>query len=859
MPSSTLFRRLRIMLIALTGLVLLALIAATSYVVWTVRRSFPQVDGTLSVPGLTTRVEVVRDKWGVPQIYADNALDLFRAQGYVHAQDRFWEMDVRRHVTAGRLSEMFGPSTLKVDKLIRTMGWRKIAEQELERIDPETRRYLQAYAEGVNAYLDEREGAELGLEYTLLAMENGDYRPEPWTPADSLSWLKAMAWDLRANVTQEIDRALLTEKLSVDQIEQLYPPYPYGRHQPILSRGDVRGKRFDPEAPAPLRLPVGVRKQLAELSRELAKIPPLLGPNGTGIGSNSWVVSGALTTTGKPLLANDPHLAPKLPSIWYQMGLHCRKITGQCPFDVAGFTFSGVPGVIIGHNDKIAWGFTNLGADVSDLFLEKVRGDTYEYKGRQVSLEINQEIIKVAGQDDVLLTVRATKHGPLISDVSEEFRKAGAGAPLPESMREPRREYAVALSWTALKPSRTADAIFKLNTARNWTEFRAAAKLFAVPAQNMIYADTQGNIGYQMPGYLPLRNSGDGRWPVPGWVDSYEWKAAPVPFDQLPYALNPKEGYLVTANNAVIPPGYPYLITEDWDYGYRSQRITELLHQRLKENGNKVDAQALRDIQLDNRNPNAELLTPYLLRLRVDPFTREAQELLRHWDYTQPPESAAAAYFNAVWRQTLLLTFGDQMPKEVQPDGGDRWFEVVRGIIDEPDNPWWDDVRTPRRETRDDILRKAMRKARYELTRKLTKDPENWHWGRLHKMWLLNDTLGNSDDWLVKKLLNRGPYEVGGGESLVNATGWDAAKGYTTDWVPSMRMVVDLGNLDASTWINLTGASGHAYHGNYVDQAELWTRGEQLPWPFSEQAVRQAAENTLVLEPGPPLEGAVPG
>ncbi|MGH3327391.1 MAG: penicillin acylase family protein, partial [Streptomycetales bacterium] len=408
-------RRLRT--IAVIGAIMLTvvLIGGTVYVVWAVRRPFPVVEGALPVSGLTSTVRVVRDQWGVPHIYADDALDLFRAQGYVHAQDRFWEMDVRRHVASGRLAELFGAEQVQTDAFIRTLGWRRVAERELALLSPSTRRYLEAYAEGVNAYLGTRQGPELSLEYAVLDAANPEYHPDPWTPVDSLVWLKVMAWDLRTNVKEELARALAAAELPQERVEELYPPYPFERHQPIVRRGGVVEGHFLAGAePAPV--PDGASSRLTQLSELIEDIPPLLGDAGSGVGSNSLVVSGERTRSGRPILANDPHLAPSIPATWYQMGLHCTDVDEDCPFDVAGVTFSGVPGVIIGHNARIAWGFTNLRADVADLYLEDVDRDTYRYRGRSVPLELRRETIEVAGEEPVRITVRATRHGPLLSD-----------------------------------------------------------------------------------------------------------------------------------------------------------------------------------------------------------------------------------------------------------------------------------------------------------------------------------------------------------------------------------------------------------------------------------------------------------
>ncbi|MFG2485927.1 penicillin acylase family protein [Streptomyces virginiae] len=939
-------RRARLIVLVLV----LALVAGLGYgAYWSVdgvRASFPQTTGSLKVPGLTGTVDVKRDAHGIPQLYADNDDDLFRAQGFVHAQDRFWEMDVRRHMTSGRLSEMFGSGQVETDAFLRTLGWRQVAQEEFDKkLSTETKKYLQAYADGVNAYLKGKSGKDLSVEHAALELTD-DYQPEQWSPVDSVAWLKAMAWDLRGNMQDEIDRALMATKLSQAQIDELYPPYPFDRNKPIVEGGKVDGGKYTPQGvtgsgsgtgtgtgsgsgsgggntvgsqtstvTGPIGGPangladnvaaqgatVGLRTQLTSLADTLDKIPAILGPNGSGIGSNSWVVSGKYTTTGKPLLANDPHLSPQLPSVWYQMGLHCRTVSAQCQYDVAGYTFSGMPGVVIGHNTDIAWGMTNLGADVTDLYLEQVKPEGYVYDNKVLPFATREEVIKIAGGDSKKITVRTTNNGPLVSDRSEELGTVGSRAPVASSAPDRGDGYAVALRWTALDPGKSMDAVFKLDRAKTFDDFRKAAADFEVPSQNLIYADNRGpngNIGYQAPGRIPMRGQGDGRMPAPGWDSKYAWKggkdsnAGYIPQSEMPWDQNPSRGYIVTANQAVVETGtgagkYPNLLTTDWGYGARSQRINDLIEAKIKDGG-RISTDDMRTMQMDNSSEIAALLTPMLAKIEVsDPGVRAAQKLLDGWNYTQEPDSAAAAYFNAVWRHILKLSFGDKMPKELriegscmsvvgngtgpaddlaktvrecgtrdadsaQPDGGDRWFEVVRRLVKDEKSPWWTTPRTvtlPAATNRDELFARAMRDARWELTAKLGKDQSTWSWGRLHQLTLKNQTIGTEGPGFMQWLLNRGPWDVGGGEATVNATGWNASSGYGVTWVPSMRMVVNLNDLDKSRWINLTGASGHAYNAHYTDQTTMWAKGELLEWPFGKDAVEKATVDTLTLKP----------
>ncbi|MFE1308843.1 penicillin acylase family protein [Streptomyces sp. NPDC058755] len=887
----------------------LALIGGVAYgAYWsisTVRASFPQTTGSITLQGLSGPVDVKRDGNGIPQIYASSDEDLFMAQGFVQAQDRFYEMDVRRHMTSGRLSEMFGKGQVKSDEFLRTLGWDRIAKEEYDtKLSASTKKYLDAYAKGVNAYLQGKDGEDISLEYAALGFTN-DYKPAKWTPVDSVSWLKAMAWDLRGNMQDEIDRALMTSRLGPQQIEDLYPEYPYGRNKPIVQEGqysDVakafqqggatsgsQGTTGTTGSSTSSTAGSALTSQLAGLYKVLDNVPTAVGVNGQGIGSNSWVVAGKYTITGKPLLANDPHLSASLPSVWYQMGLHCRTVSSKCQYDVTGYTFAGMPGVIIGHNGDIAWGMTNSGVDVTDLYLEKLSGNGYLYHGKVRPFKSREETIKVAGGKSKTIVVRQTADGmPLLSDRDDELVQVGRKAAVNTAAPDRGDGYGIALRWTALDPGTSMDAVFALDKAADWSDFRSAAALFDVPSQNLVYASTDNHIGYTLPGRIPTRSSvDDGSIPAPGWDSKYRWTGF-IKQDELPYEYDPERGYIVTANQAVVDKDkYPYTLTTDWGYGTRSQRITDLIESKIKGTG-KISTDDMRQMQMDNSSEIAKLLVPKLLKINLDDKNvREAQKLLEGWDYTQDADSAAAAYFNSVWRNVLKLAFGNKLPKELrvkgqclwvdkidntgpvdddakvrecgqrdadqaQPDGGDRWFEVVRTLMDKPDSDWWKTPKSgtrPEAKNRDQLFARAMIDARWELTAKLGKDIDTWSWGRLHRLFLKNQTLGTEGPEFLQYVLNRGPWKLSGGEATVNATGWNAAGGYGVVWVPSMRMVVNLKDLDKSKWINLTGASGHAYSAHYTDQTSKWVKGELLPWSFSGKAVDASTSDTLVLKP----------
>lgn len=855
--------------------VVLALVVGLVAAVTVARRPLPVAGGAEVLPGLTGSVEVVRDEHGVPQVWADTTEDLMRAQGWVTASERFFQMDVRRHVAEGRLAELFGADAVPSDRLARTLGWARTARAELALVEPETRTALAAYAEGVNAYLDRHGTADLAVEYSLLGLGGVGYAPEPWSETDSLAWLKTVAWEVGGDLDAEVDRALTTAAVGEAVVDDLFPSTSVA--DPVVDQGAVVDGVFEQDAVTggtrnPLRPPyealdrpatgpaaLGVLRRTGEALDAL----PSWVARGAGRGSNAWVVDGEHSETGAPLLANDPHLDASLPGVWMQVGLHCREVSAACPYDVAGSSLPGVPGVVVGHNAEVAWGITSLGADVTDLFVEKMAGDTYRYEGESLPLRVRRERIQVAGGEAVEIEVRSTRHGPLLSEaldpVADVAEQAPGASGLEVGADEAVAEHAVAVRWTGLEPSTTADAVLALDRAGSWGQFRAAAARFALPALGLVYADSDGHVGFQAAGDVPVRKSGnDGALPVAGWRSETDWTGRTVPADGLPSVLDPEDGVLVAANQAVADSRYPALLTTTPDPGYRAARITEVLDGALAADG-RVSPQDLAELQGDDLHPLAGRLVPLLLDIDLpQDYPSDGQRLLATWDGRQSADSGAAAYFNAVWRSLLARTFHDELPVALRPDGGARWVAVVDRLLDRPASPWWDDLGTDDAiESRDDVLRAALLEARDDLTSRQAFDADEWAWGRGHVLELEAGTgpLWGSD--AVRRFLDRTGPPTGGSGVSVDATGWDAAAPddeptddpWAVTTAPSMRMVVDLGDLDASGWVSLAGVSGHPTSEHYDDQLEAWTAGELLAWPFSREAVDAAATDTLVLEP----------
>lgn len=808
--------------IGLALMILIALLGAGG-ALWFYRVShqpFPQTQGTISLPGLRAPVTVIRDRWGVPHIYASNPHDLFMAQGFLHAQDRFWQMEFWRHIGTGRLSEMLGKTTLHQDRFIRTLGWNRAAQQDLEALGPEERAILEAYAAGVNAYLEQNRD-RLPLEFTLFRLFGRRWEIEPWQPLHTAAWAKVMAWDLSGNWDKELLNARIVQKIGPEHLPELVLPYPADR--PVIV----------PTPVAETPLPEETVRALLDLGRGLQRMTLGDAPDR---GSNNWVVAGSRSVTGKPILANDPHLSIQMPSIWYEVALHCEPVTSECPIQVAGASFPGVPGVVIGHNDRIAWGVTNLGPDVQDLYMERVNPENpleVEFQGKWEPVQVITEEIRVAGQaEPVRLPVRITRHGPVINDVVEALT---------------RTQTLYAFRWTALEPSRIVRALLRLNWARNWEEFHKALADWDVPGQNFVYADVDGHIGYQATGRVPIRAKGNGLVPVPGWSGEYEWIGY-VPYEEMPRRLDPAEGFIVTANNAVVDPSYPHFLAAVWDYGDRAQRITDLL--RAKD---RLSLEDMAAIQNDTLSLAAQAIVPYVLNLSFeDPLARQAQEVLRAWDFRATPDQAGPTIFETFLKHLLHEAWVDELGEEIVQDlltGGSHNRYWARWALAQPDLPWWDDRRTPQRETRDDIVRRAFEQTVAELRNRLGPDPRAWTWGKVHTATFTHGTLGQSGIRPVEAIFNRGPYPAPGTSAAVNNIGFNVQKGFTVRSLPSLRFIASTANWSDSRFIHTTGQSGLPYHPHYDDFIPMWLKGEYHPMPWSREEVERNAEGVLRLQP----------
>jgi penicillin amidase len=789
------------------GLAVLAL-AGAALSLWLVRRPWPRVDGELAVAGVRAPVEVLRDRWGVPHLFAQSLDDLLFAQGWVHAQDRLWQMELNRLVASGRLGTLLGPPLLEADRYLRTLGLRRAAEEDWRRLEGEGRAALEAYTAGVNAFLEAHRG-RLPLEFTLLRHE-----PEPWSPVDSLAWGKLMSLNLSLNHSFEILRSRLTAAVGGERAAELLAAYP--ADGPVIVPAEVPPAGGPGVAGAPVR------------PRALAALAAV-GVGGPPWASNSWAVHGSRTTTGAPILANDTHLGLQMPSVWYENGLHGGGL------DVVGFSFPGLPLVVIGQNRRIAWGITNMCSDVQDLFVERLddpeRPTRYRFRDAWRALERRRETVALAGAEPVTFEVLSSHHGPLVQGVID-------------GLEEP-----TALAWTAHGAGgRIVASLLDLGRAGDWESFRAALAGWEAPSVNFTYADADGHIGYQGTGLVPVRPSGaTGLVPAAGWDGEAEWQGF-IPFDDLPRALDPPAGFIVTANNRTTGDGYPHYIAHDMADPYRARRIEEVLRTRRR-----IGLDDVRALQSDVRSAPAAALAPYLAGLEpATALQQRALATLEGWRGEVRADSAAAAlyqaWFHFLWPALFADELGDEL-SEVYRLQGISQVPLLIALMERPDDPWFDDTRTPEREDRDAVVRRALEQALAWLTACCGGDPEGWRWGDVHTVTFAHTPLGQSGIAPLEWVFNARPVAAGGDTFSVNESLYDMASPFAVNFGVAQRFIADLADLSRSLAVNSTGQSGHVLHRHRDDQVPLWSTGRYRAVLTDREAVLAEAESRLVLKP----------
>ncbi len=746
------------------------------------RRPLPKRSGRQRATGLSAPVAIKRDRWGVPHIEAAGTHDLWFAQGVCHAQDRLWQMEIYRRAAAGRVSEIAGRDGLAVDRMMRTFGFAAIAEREARELAPGLRSELEAYCAGVNSAA--HHAGALPIEFQLLRIDF-----EEWRPADMLSALKLLTFGLSTNWEQELLRAEMIRALGAEKTERLDPLYP-GTNPAVLSPGQSWSGD-------------GIG-----LARQIAAVRDALGFANSASGSNNWAVSGKLTASGSALLAGDPHLPPSMPGIIYQVDLRVGDRF------VRGASIPGAPGVLMGQGNDVAWSFTNAMADVMDLFVERIDGESYEFEGARLPLEVREERILVKGSEPEHLEVRSTHHGPIVNDV------LGADASEP-----------LALAFSALRQPALSQAQVRLLEPTSGRELVELLADQCTPVSNLIWADRGGSIGYKTVGRIPIRRGGVPDLPRPGWSGEYEWEGW-VPYEELPELVDPECGYLVTANNRIVDDEFPHHISSHYLDGYRAARIEKLLSER-----DDHDIESFEGIQVDEYSIPGVATVHRLARIEeLAKGQREVRaiERLRSWDGRMSTDSVAATIYQALTlrlaRETARRAIGDRDLARRWLDGSSnpfvehvtcpwRWQSHLLSLWDEGDEgligkPWPEHVL--------DCLRGALD----DLEERFGAEPERWQWGRVHEMEFPH-ALGEANPVLAR-FFNRS-VRSGGAQETVKQVAFDPNDPYKAVWAPCWRMVADVADPEGSRWQAFTGQSGQPGSRHYDDLMADWTEGRTQP------------------------------
>jgi penicillin G amidase len=748
-------------------------------------------------------VTIARDQRGVPRIEARSTADLCFAQGFAQAQDRLWQLEFYRRVGAGRVSEFAGSEGLQIDRLMRTLGLRRFADAAVASLPPRDIEVLSAYAAGVNSAIEA--SPALPLEHQLLRIE-----PEPWTIQDSLMVRKIIALGFSTNMETELFRAELVAKVGTEKAARLEPQYPHG---------------------SPLVVDPGVAwaGDALDLLEQIAEVRDAIGWSLEPAGSNNWAVSGERSVTGMPLLAGDPHITTSMPDCWYTMEASTPEL------ELRGGSMPGFPGLVIGHTRHLAWSFTNVMADVQDLFVERVRegdaGPEYEFEGEWRPVTVHREEIGVRGRTAESLTVRETHHGPIVGDALG----AEAGEPL-------------ALSWVAIREPVVNSTGVDVGAFRTGQELVEAFRDYTVPCMNMVWADDSGNIGYKLVGKIPIRRGGCPDLPKPGWTGEYEWDGY-VPYDELPEVVNPSGGVLVTANNRIAPDDYPHHITSEYLDGYRAARIEQLLDEREQHSLGDFER-----IQLDLRSIPGEQTAHRLARLRpAGQREVRAIERLKSWDHRLDPDTVAGTIYAAFTahfaRAVSEAVIGD-------PDYAERWRSRSQlGFTPMVSSPWrfqarlielWDEADSSLIGGRswDELALESLAQALAELEERYGANPAGWTWGRVHGLKFahpLGEGKSRASKLLDRLLSRRLP--AGGAQETVCQVGFVPHAGdYTGRWAPSYRLLADVGSPERSRWQHMTGQSGHPASPHYDDLLVDWHAGRSYEFG-------QPATATLTLAP----------
>lgn len=774
--------------------------------------SLPQYSGEITSSKIINDIEIYRDSFAVPCIIAESDEDVAFALGYLHAQERFFSMDLIRRAGEGRLSEILGEKVIPFDKMFRTVGIKRNISKNLYRYDPTVMKILESYSNGINQYLKDHKG-EYAIEFDILG-----YEPEQWKPIHSLIVIKMMAWELNISWWTDLSFAELIQKLGKEKVLEILPDYP--ENAPTIIADNFK------------YLP-SINSSLVETDKSFRK---MMGWTGTHIGSNNWVVNTNKSVSGKPIIANDPHLAFSAPGKWYAAVIKSKE------WNAAGVTLPGVPGVVIGKGENISWVLTNVMNDDSDFYIEKLDSSKTKYfmDDQLQNLKIIKDTIKVKDGKDYVIEIKETHRGPIISNIHPFkfiYNKDDIDIS-PISMR-----------WLGNEFSDEMLAFYKINKAKNWNEFRDGVKYFGIPGQNFVYADTQGNIGYVMGARIPLRNSNNPTLVFDGTTSENDWKGF-VQAAEIPVVLNPIENFIASANNKAIK-NFKYHISNLWEPSSRIDRIKELLTSKQKQS-----VEDFKKYQMDQVSPYAKSIVPYILKafegIKVtDKNLIISLELLSKWDFEMNKSSQTPAIYAVFLKYLLKNIYFDEMGNDLY----NRFvflanvpYRSLFQILEKPESNWFDDIKTKKQETREEIIRKSLADALLYLEENHGKDLTNWQWGGIHKLTFKHAFSGNFS--LLDRYINIGPYEVGGDGTTLFNTEYPFAESieefamfrhdeFDNVLGPSMRFIYDFSIPDEFYLILTTGQSGNVMSDNYKDQTPLWLKGKYMKIRTDEESIRK--------------------
>lgn len=803
--------------------VILLIIALISYSM--LINTLPDYDGTIKLPGLKNSVSVLRDSFAVPMIVATDEEDAMFALGYVHAQERLFQMDVARRAGQGRLSEVFGEKTIMFDKMFRTIGIYENVVSNYSKLNPLTKNILEAYSKGVNEFIKEAKG-KYPVEFDVLG-----YEPYLWKPEHSLVIAKLMAWELNISWWTDIAFASIIQKLGEDKAKELLPDFP--ENAPTIIPKEL--KAFN-------SIPTG----FIDTDREFRKFTGFIG---THIGSNNWVVNGKISNSGKPIIANDPHLAFTAPGKWFFAVIRSNEL------NVEGFTLPGLPAVVIGKNQNISWVMTNVMVDDADFFFERIdsTGTNYLFNNNWNKITTEIDSFTVKGSSNFVFEKRKTHRGPIVSDI-HQFNIL-----FPE---EKSNTATISMRWTGLDFSDDLFAALSINKAKDWNTFKEALRYFTVPGQNFVYADIEGNIGYVCAAKLPLRKFSSPTLVYDGTTDQFDWNGY-VPYEEMPKLFNPAQNFIASANNKTVE-NFPYHISNIWEPSSRIERITELLNS--KKNHSVED---YKNYQNDFISPYAKMISGYILSAFSsakinDPNLKLTIELFRNWDYKLEAKSQVPTIYTAFIHHFIKNILEDELGTDLLSEYvfvANVPYRIIQKFC-ENNSTFFDNLQTPQIETRDDIIRESLVDALKDLEEKHGKEIKYWQWGNIHKVTFKHMFSGTSG--LVDKLLNIGPFEIGGDGTTVfnteysfdrlfssenNSLNSSRSKPFENVLGPSMRYIFDFSQPEYLHFILPTGQSGNFISEHYNDMSQMWLKGRYIKLPLSKEKFENISRNKMILMP----------